>query len=120
MTIVRKAMYLVLALAVGAAAGAWRFLAKTNPGSIGDGAGRPAAVTLSAVPGPVVTDVLERYERALGHLSEEERQLLHLRIELDFDYEEIAAMTGRPSRDAVRMAVQRALKKLAEEMGHGR
>ena len=66
------------------------------------------------------TDVLERYERALGHLSEEERQLLHLRIELDFDYEEIAAMTGRPSRDAVRMAVQRALKKLAEEMGHGR
>lgn len=66
------------------------------------------------------TDVLERYERALEHLSEEERQLLHLRIELDFDYEEIAAMTGRPSRDAVRMAIQRALKKLAEEMGHGR
>lgn len=64
------------------------------------------------------TDVLDRYERALEGLSEEERQLLHLRIELDFDYEEIASMTDRPSRDAARMAVQRALRKLAERMGH--
>ncbi|HTO91092.1 MAG TPA: sigma-70 family RNA polymerase sigma factor [Candidatus Sulfotelmatobacter sp.] len=65
------------------------------------------------------SDVLERYESALARLSEEERQLLHLRIELDFDYEEIASMTERPSRDAARMAVQRALRKLAEQMGHG-
>jgi RNA polymerase sigma-70 factor, ECF subfamily len=65
-------------------------------------------------------DVLDRYERALATLDEEERELLHLRIELDFDYAEIAAMTGRPSRDAVRMAVQRALSRLAEAMGHER
>ena len=45
---------------------------------------------------------------------------LHLRIELDFDYQEIAAMTGRPSEAAARMAVQRALRKLAGIMGHGR
>ncbi len=64
-------------------------------------------------------DVLARYEEALERLSEDERQLLHLRIELDFDYEEIAAMTGRATRDAARMAVRRALRKLAEEMGHG-
>ncbi|MDZ4806295.1 MAG: RNA polymerase sigma factor [Candidatus Eisenbacteria bacterium] len=63
-------------------------------------------------------DVLDRYERALTDLSEEERQLLHLRIELDFSYEEIAAITERPSRDAVRMAIKRALLKLAESMGH--
>ena len=63
-------------------------------------------------------DLLGRYERALEGLTEEERQLLHLRIELDFDYAEIAGMTGRPSRDAARMAVQRALRKLAEVMGH--
>ncbi|MBK7047525.1 MAG: hypothetical protein IPH48_13670 [bacterium] len=44
--------------------------------------------------------------------------MLHLRIELDFDYGEIASMTGRPSRDAARMAVQRALGRLAEAMGH--
>jgi len=65
-------------------------------------------------------DVLERYEKGLAGLDEEDRQLLHLRIELDFDYEEIANMTGRPSRDAARMAVQRALARLAEAMGHER
>jgi RNA polymerase sigma-70 factor (ECF subfamily) len=63
-------------------------------------------------------DVLARYERALEGLDPDERQLLHLRIELDFDYQEIAAMTGRPSRDAARMAIQRALARLAEEMDH--
>jgi len=65
-------------------------------------------------------DVLDRYERGLARLGEEDRKLLHLRIELDFDYEEIAAMTDRPSRDAARMAVQRALSRLADEMGHER
>lgn len=65
-------------------------------------------------------DVLARYERGLAQLGEEDRKLLHLRIELDFDYEEIAAMTDRPSRDAARMAVQRALSRLAEVMGHER
>jgi RNA polymerase sigma factor (sigma-70 family) len=64
--------------------------------------------------------VLDRYERALAGLGQEDQELLHLRIELDFDYGEIATMTGRPSRDAVRMAVQRALGRLAEAMGHER
>ena len=63
-------------------------------------------------------DVLERYERGLASLDEEDRQLLHLRIELDFGFEEIANMTGRPSRDAARMAVNRALARLADAMGH--
>jgi RNA polymerase sigma-70 factor (ECF subfamily) len=65
-------------------------------------------------------EVLERFESAFARLDDEDRELLHLRIELDFNYEEIAAMTGRPSRDAVRMAVQRALARLAEGMGHVR
>lgn len=65
-------------------------------------------------------ELLGRYESALDALSEAERQVLHLRIELDFDYEEIAAMTGRPTEAAARMAVQRALRKLAGIMGHGR
>jgi RNA polymerase sigma factor (sigma-70 family) len=63
---------------------------------------------------------LARYERALGSLGADDQELLHLRLELDFDYAEIATMTGRPSRDAARMAVQRALGRLAEAMGHGR
>lgn len=61
-------------------------------------------------------DVLARYERGLAALGEEERELLHLRLELDLDYQEITAMTGRPSRDATRMAIQRALARLADEM----
>ena len=65
-------------------------------------------------------ELLERYERALARLDDEDRQLLHLRIELDFDYEEICSMTDRPSRDAARMAVQRALRRLADAMGHER
>lgn len=65
-------------------------------------------------------DVLARYEQGMASLDEAEQNLLHLRIELDLDYGEIAAMTGRPSRDAVRMAVQRALARLAEAMSHER
>jgi RNA polymerase sigma-70 factor (ECF subfamily) len=76
--------------------------------------------TPSPLESAIGADVLMRYEQAMETLSEEERQLLHLRIELDFGYEEIAAMTDRKSKDAARMAVQRALKKLAETMGHAR
>jgi RNA polymerase sigma-70 factor, ECF subfamily len=77
-------------------------------------------------PGPspleaaIGSDVLARYERALANLEPEERELLHLRLELDFSHDQIAALTGRPSRDAVRMAIQRALRRLAEAMGHDR
>jgi RNA polymerase sigma-70 factor, ECF subfamily len=77
-------------------------------------------------PGPtpldlaIGADLVERYERALATLSPEEQQLLHLRLELDYDYPEIAAMTERPSRDAARMAVSRALRRLSGVMGDGR
>jgi RNA polymerase sigma-70 factor (ECF subfamily) len=75
-------------------------------------------------PSPLETvigsDVLERYERALDELTDEERQLLHLRIELDYSYEEIAVITNRSTRDAARMAVQRSLRRLAEVMDYER
>jgi len=64
-------------------------------------------------------DVLARYERAFATLTPAEQELLHLRLELHFEFEEIAGMTGKPSRDAARMAVQRALARLAEGMGRG-
>jgi RNA polymerase sigma factor (sigma-70 family) len=65
-------------------------------------------------------ETLERFERALAQLEEDDQELLHLRIELDFDYGEIATMTGKPSPDAARMAFQRSLARLAEVMDHGR
>lgn len=63
-------------------------------------------------------DLAQRYERALATLSQEDQHLLHLRVELDWNNEEIRVMTGRESRDAVRMAVTRALRRLADAMGH--
>jgi RNA polymerase sigma-70 factor (ECF subfamily) len=63
-------------------------------------------------------DLVGRYESALATLSDEDRRLVHLKIELDYDYEEIAVMTDRTSRDAARMAVTRALKRLAQAMGN--
>jgi len=77
-----------------------------------------------AAPSPLESaigaEVLERYEGALEQLSEIERRLIHFRIELDFSYEEIAAVMERGSPDAARMAVRRAVRKLAAVMGHAR
>ena len=41
------------------------------------------------------------------------------RLELGYNYSQIALAAGRPSVDAARMAVRRALLRLAEEMGSG-
>jgi RNA polymerase sigma-70 factor (ECF subfamily) len=83
------------------------------PESVEDKAPSPLELAIGS-------DVLDRYERALVELSEVERRLLHLRVELDFGYEEIAAMMERNSPDAARIATRRALRKLAEIMGHER
>jgi len=62
-------------------------------------------------------ELLERFERGMAALDPDDQQILHLRLELEFDYDEIAAITERPSRDAARMAFQRALGRLARVMG---
>jgi RNA polymerase sigma-70 factor (ECF subfamily) len=61
-------------------------------------------------------EALDRYDRALDRLSEDERELITARVELSLTYAEIAAACGKPSPDAARMAVGRALVRLAEEM----
>jgi RNA polymerase sigma-70 factor, ECF subfamily len=66
------------------------------------------------------SDVVERYERGMALLSDEDRRLVHLRVEMSLSYDEIASITERNSPDAARMATQRALRKLAEIMGHER
>jgi RNA polymerase sigma factor (sigma-70 family) len=90
---------------------------RPGPGEVPESLPDPAPSPLEHALG---ADVLARYEAALERLGMDDRELLHLRIELDFGYEEIATMTGRATRDAARMAVQRALGRLAEAMGHGR
>ena len=64
-------------------------------------------------------ETLAAYSAALQCLGQEERELVVARVECGFSYEEIAAMFGKPSTDAARMAVRRALRSLATEMRHG-
>jgi len=59
---------------------------------------------------------LEAYESALETLGEEQRQAVILRIEFGFSYPEIAEALGRPTANAVRMQIARALVRLAEAM----
>jgi RNA polymerase sigma-70 factor (ECF subfamily) len=64
-------------------------------------------------------EAVERYEAALERLRPEDREAIVARFELERSYQEIAIALGKPSADAARMAVSRALLKLAEEMKRG-
>jgi RNA polymerase sigma-70 factor (ECF subfamily) len=57
-----------------------------------------------------------RYERGLLQLRNDERELIAASVEFGYSYEEIAEMQGRPSANAVRVAVRRALLRLAKVM----
>jgi RNA polymerase sigma factor (sigma-70 family) len=63
------------------------------------------------------TQAVERYESALARLRDEDRQAVVARVELGLSYAEVAVALGKSSPDAARMAVARALVKLAQEMG---
>lgn len=64
-------------------------------------------------------DVAARYHRALERLAPADREVVVARLDLEYSYEQIAFMLGRPSPDAARMAVNRALVRLAHEMTRG-
>ncbi len=61
-------------------------------------------------------EAVARYEAALAKLEPEARAAVVARVELKLSYAEIAELLDRPSPDAARMAVVRALVKLAEHM----
>jgi RNA polymerase sigma-70 factor (ECF subfamily) len=62
---------------------------------------------------------VERYEAAVDRLSQADREAIIGRLELQYSYDQLAVVLGKPSPDAARMAVTRALKRLAEEMRRG-
>ncbi len=64
-------------------------------------------------------DGLQRFESALATLSDSDQEAIIARVELGLSYREIAEHLGKPSADAARMAVSRALLRLAKGMGHG-
>jgi RNA polymerase sigma-70 factor (ECF subfamily) len=65
-------------------------------------------------------EALEHYERALASLREEDREAIVLRVELGLEYDELAIQLGKPSAAAARMAVTRAIARLAAEMRRAR
>ncbi len=61
-------------------------------------------------------EAVERYEDALARLSATEREAIIARIELGQTYAEIAVSMGKPTPEAARMAVNRAVAHLARLM----
>ncbi len=61
-------------------------------------------------------EALARYDAALARLRPADREAILARVEMGFDYVQIAAALGKPSPDAARMTVSRALLRLAEEL----
>ena len=75
----------------------------------------PAASPLEAAIGG---EALRRYEDALGRIPADDRELVLARVEMGLSYDEVARATNKPTADAARMAVSRALVRLATEMDH--
>jgi RNA polymerase sigma-70 factor (ECF subfamily) len=87
--------------------------------------GEPVPADLESVdPSPleqaVGSQTLRRYEEALARLRPSDRELVIARVEFELDYQEITDLQGRRTVDATRMAVGRALIRLAAEMANAR
>ena len=61
---------------------------------------------------------MARYDAALCRLKPTDREAIIGRIELQYTYDELAIVLNKPTAEAARMAVTRALKRLVEEMRH--
>jgi RNA polymerase sigma factor (sigma-70 family) len=70
----------------------------------------------SAVEQAIGQEAMEAYEAALALLPEVQQQAVILRVEFGYSYPEIAVALDRPSANAVRMMIARALVQLAEVM----
>jgi len=78
-----------------------------------------AAPEASPLEEAIGREALERYERALERLDPAESQAIVLRIELGLSWAEVADALEKPTPDAARVAVSRAIVRLAREMNHG-
>lgn len=62
----------------------------------------------------------ERYEQALARLRPIDQQAIVTRCEWGMEYRDIAALLGKTTVNATRVAIHRALVRLAKEMADGR
>jgi len=70
----------------------------------------------SVVEEAVGREALECYEIALAKLSEDQRDAVMLRLEFGYTYPDIATAMGKPTADAARLVVTRALVHIVEAM----
>jgi RNA polymerase sigma-70 factor (ECF subfamily) len=75
-----------------------------------------AAEDTSPLEAAIGQQTLEQYEKGLDRLTPDEREAVVSRVELGLSYGEIATLLDKPTANAARMAVVRALLRLAEEM----
>ncbi len=61
----------------------------------------------------------ERYHSGLKRLRRADRRAIVASIELGYSYEQLALVLDKPSAEAARVAVRRALVRLGEEMARG-
>jgi DNA-directed RNA polymerase specialized sigma24 family protein len=61
---------------------------------------------------------VERYEAALQRLRPADREAVVGRLELQYDYEELADILNKPNSNAARVAVTRAIARLVEQMDY--
>jgi RNA polymerase sigma-70 factor (ECF subfamily) len=61
-------------------------------------------------------EAVDRYERALAELRAEDREVIVARVEFGYTNGEIAELLKKPSANAARMALERALVRLAKRM----
>ncbi|MEO1366272.1 MAG: sigma-70 family RNA polymerase sigma factor [Acidobacteriota bacterium] len=71
------------------------------------------APQVSAVEQLIGSEQLEAYEKALGQLPELKRNAVIMRVEFGMSFQEIATELEKPSANAARMMVSRALDDLA-------
>jgi RNA polymerase sigma-70 factor (ECF subfamily) len=85
------------------------------PAELDDAQPSPAASPLDIAVG---REGVERYEAALQRLRPIDREAIVGRLELQYDYEELAVLLNKPNGNAARVAVTRALVRLLELMDH--
>jgi len=64
----------------------------------------------------IARETEERYRAALARLRPSDRRLVVARVELGYNYEQLALLTSRRRSDSARIALHRALVRLADEM----
>jgi RNA polymerase sigma-70 factor (ECF subfamily) len=86
---------------------------------------RPAAVEVpetladdgtSPLDRAIGVENLARFDAALQKLRPDDQEAIICRLELQYSYDDLAIALDKPSPNAARVAVMRALKRLAEEM----